>query len=37
MMDDVLVHSETQHQHDQQLHEVLKQMQGAGVTLKSSF
>ena len=35
MMDDVLVHGETQHQHDQRLHEVLKWMQGARVTLNA--
>ena len=35
MMDDVLVHGETQHQHDQRLHEVLKRMQGARVTLNA--
>ena len=35
MMEDVLVHGETQHQHDQRLHEVLKRMQGAGVTLNA--
>ena len=35
MMDDVLIHGTTQQEHDQRLHEVLKRLQKAGVTLNA--
>ena len=35
MMNNVLVHGETQHQHDQLLHKVLEWIQGAEVTLNA--
>ena len=34
--DDIIVHGETQHEHDQRLHELLQRLSGAGLTLNPS-